>query len=144
MCKKIVIIVIALLTQGCGDDCGKTTYRPEVGVGYVFMYDTSNNTSYPIVGAAVTVDNIYWTPGLYGANYSAAKENFYTDAEGRYQVRFVYKKCIIYPDGKTEEIFCNTYKFYSLGHYIIGFGENYISKNTQNNILILDTIKLYK
>ena len=61
------------------DDCGKTTYRKEVGVGYVFRYDTINNISYPVEGSTVTVESFYETYGLYGKKYSPSAEKTYTE-----------------------------------------------------------------
>ena len=114
--KKIKLILtitsIALIFVACGDNCGKTTYRPEVGVGFVFRYDTINNTSYPVAGATVIVENVYWTPGMYGADLTLAEESYTTDAEGRYQVRFVERGCWTKSNGDKEVIYCNTYVFH--------------------------------
>jgi hypothetical protein len=137
----LITATIMLISQACGDDCGKTTYRKELGIGYVFMYDTSNNVSYPVEGVTVIVDNIYDTPGLFGKNHSVAEESYTTDAEGRYQVRFIEKGCFTYPDGTKEMNYCNLYRFYCNGKKKFGF---YIENNVQNNIITLDTIKLYK
>ena len=142
---KIVIIVIALLTQAC-DNC-ETTYRKEIGVGYVFIYDTSNNISYPVVGAKVIVENMYNTSGLFGKTQIVAEQSYITDADGLYQVRFVEKGCFEKSNNDKEMVYCNTYVF----HYeqkrvlgLIGISANDIENNAKNNALKLDTIKLYK
>ena len=115
--KKTIILLITtimLLTQVCKEEekCVPTTYRPEIGIGYVFMYDTSNNVSYPVANASITVENLYWTPGMYGKNCSVAEEFYRTDADGRYQVRFIEKGCFTYYDGTKKMIYCNTYVFH--------------------------------
>ena len=137
--KKILLItIIALLTQAC-DDCGKTTYRKEVGVGYVFMYDTNKNISYPVEGAKVSVQNIYSEQGFKGIFKRVAIETYITDAKGRYQVRFVEKGCY-----DKEEIYCNGYDLYFQSECIFRLHRSNIVNHSQNNVFILDTIKLYK
>ena len=130
----LTIITFALTAcTGCEEQCDKNpTYRPEVGIGYVFRYDSTG--CYPVAGARITVDNKYWTHGMYGADYSVGKEYFYTDADGRYQVRYIEKKCITFSDGRKEMVYCNEYDIYCNGIYIktTGGREN------------LDTIKLYE
>jgi hypothetical protein len=140
----ITILLLLFLCTAC-DECGKTTYRPELGIGYVFMYDTNNDISFPVAGATVIVENMYWTQGLFGKTRSVAEESYITDVEGRYQVRFVEKGCYTYPDGKKEMIHCNTYVF----HYekkqitgIIGLNVDSIKNYAINNIFLLDTIKI--
>jgi len=105
--------------MACGDNCGKTTYRPEVGVGFVFMYDADGNASYPVAGAKITVESIYKSGGgLFGKTWIVAEESFTTDAEGRYQVRFVEKGCWTDKDGDKEMVYCNLYRLYCNNEYI--------------------------
>jgi hypothetical protein len=126
------------------DECSniKTTYLSTIGVGYVFMYETNNNTSYPVEGAKINVNNICKTFGLFGKSTYLAIETYTTNAEGLYQVRFLEKGC---PNGKyglDED--CNLYNFYCNGKDVFGFFVEKITINAQNNIFMLDTIKLYK
>jgi len=55
------IITLALICMACGGNCRKTIYRPEIDVGYVFMYDADDNALHPVAGATVIVANRYWT-----------------------------------------------------------------------------------
>ena len=69
MNRLILLCVIFLginITACDSNNCRKTTYRPEVGVGFVFMYDAEGNVLHPVAGATVTVKSIYSTPGLFG------------------------------------------------------------------------------
>ena len=68
-----------------------------------------------------------------------AEQSYITNAEGSSQVRFVEKGCY-----NEEEIYCNLYEYYWKNKRIFGLDPKYIEINAQNNILILDTIKLYK
>ena len=61
--KKLIPLLLALLIFSACDKCEKT-YRTEIGVGYVFMYDTINNTSSPVEGAKIFVRSEYVTFGL--------------------------------------------------------------------------------
>jgi len=141
--KKIKLILtitaLAFFCVACGDNCSKTTYRPEVGVGFVFRYDTINNTSYPVAGAKITVESKYWEPGMYGADLTVAEETFTTNAEGRYQVRFVERGCWTNSAGRSQMVYCNAYDIYCNNKYIIGYLGIH---NAQNNIKKIDTIKL--
>ena len=58
----ILLSTLCVCTEGC-NDCGKTTYLPTKGVGYVFMYDSTG--CYPFKGAIVTVTNAYWVGGIH-------------------------------------------------------------------------------
>jgi hypothetical protein len=135
--RNIVIILIALLTQAC-DNCN-TKYRPEIGIGYVFMYDTNNNISYPVKGAKITVSNSYRAGGLKGTYKRVAFETYATDAEGRYQIRFIEKGC-----SNGEDVYCNLYGISCENKTFFGFYTEKIEINVQNNIFMLDTIKLYE
>jgi len=146
--KKIKLILkitaLALAFVACGNNCGKTTYRPEVGVGYVFMYDAEGNVLHPVEGATIIVANRYWTPGMFGKSFTVTEEYYTTDAEGRYQVRFVEKGCF-----DKEMVYCNSYLFYYeeiayTSSCIFGLNINDIKNTAIHNILFLDTIKLYK
>jgi hypothetical protein len=142
--KKILILtitIVAFINVAC-DECGKTTYRPEIGVGYVFMYDADGNVLHPVAGTTVTVNSIYSTSGLAGKTWIVAEESFITDAEGRYQVRFVERGCYTNKYDNIEMVFCNTYRIYYNNKRFLGFTEKYIYDNVQYNILFLDTIKL--
>ena len=145
MNRLILFFVMFLginITACDSDNCGKTTYRPEIGVGYVFMYDAEGNVLHPVAGATVIVDNLYWTPGMYGADLSVAKESYITDAEGRYQVNFIERKCHTFSNGKKEMIYCNTYTFDCKNKLFFGLNVADVKNNAQNNVLLLDTIKL--
>ena len=101
------------------------------------MYDSTD--CYPVEGAKVAVENIYRSGGLKGTFKIVAKETYTTNAEGRYQVHFVEKGCVL-----DEKIHCNLYSFYYENKWFFGFYTEYINNYAQNNILVLDTIKLYK
>ena len=136
----LLLCVFCGCADSCGDDC-KTTYLPEVGIGYVFMYDTTNNTSYPVEGAKVTVDNIYRSYGLSGKIISLAINTYTTNAEGLYQVRFVEKRTC---DAGALEWECNRYWFVCDETRFTVFAGTIQMNNNQDNIFMLDTIKLYK
>ncbi len=114
--------------------CGKTTYRKEIGVGYVFMYDTINNTSYPVAGAKIIVSNKYSESGLFGKKIYVAEESYTTDAEGYYQVRFIERGCYTYPDGKKEMVYCNTYYFFPPFESSLGVSDVSIDIRDKDNI----------
>ena len=145
--KKIKLILkitaLAFFCIACGDNCGKTTYRPEIGVGYVFQETDSG--FYPVAGATVTVQSIYMTGGMFGKFKELPAESFITDTDGRYQVRFVERGCWTNSNGEKEMIYCNLYVFYCR---LLITGEPFrhndtsIKNNSQNNILLLDTIKI--
>ena len=149
--KKTIILLITtimLLTQVCKEEekCVPTTYRPEIGIGYVFMYDSINNISYPVEGAVVIMENWDWKPGMYSKRTLVSEERYITNAEGRYQARFIEKVCTV--NGRLKkEISCNTYVF----HYekkkitgILGYSIVDIKNDSKNGVFILDTIKLYE
>jgi len=143
--KKILIlkiITLAFFCMACGDNCEKTTYRPEVGVGFVFKETDSGLI--PVKGAKITVENRYWTPGMYGASLTVVEESYTTNAEGRYQVRFVERGCWTKSNGDKEMMYCNLYDFWCENKNVFGFFTKKIENFAQNNILILDTIKIIK
>ena len=123
--------------MACGDNCRKTTYRPEIGVGYVFKETDSGVV--PVAGATVIVKSRYWTSGMYGKNFTVTEESFITDAEGRYQARFVEKACY-----DKEMIYCNLYSFSCRDKTFFAFFKEKIEENVKDNIFLIDTIKLYK
>jgi len=127
--------------MACGDNCGKTTYRPEIGVGFVFMYDSEGNALHPVAGAKVTVESTWWEPGMYGADLTVAEETFTTNAEGRYQARFVERGCWTNSAGRSQMVHCNKYRFCYEGIRLYNFG--YLI-DKQGNRFIIDTIKLYE
>ncbi|MCL2311723.1 MAG: carboxypeptidase-like regulatory domain-containing protein [Firmicutes bacterium] len=139
------IIALAFVCMACGDNCGKTTYRPEVGVGFVFMYDADGNALHPVAYAKVTVESKWWSGGgLFGKTWIVAEESFITDAEGRYQVRFVERGCYTKHDGDKEMVYCNLYEFYcNLANGVpIRLSDVSIKNKSKDNILLLDTIKI--
>ena len=146
--KKIKICILLLLAFFCmacreEEKCDEPiTYRPEIGVGYVFRETDSG--CYPVANAVVTVDNVDWRPGLGGWNRTLVTESYKTDAEGCYQVRFVKKICTVYVNGTKDYRYCNLYGFYYDNKNVFGFTEKKIDNNAQNNILILDTITIKK
>ena len=144
----LMLTFIAIVLTGCMgcDNCGKTTYRPEIGVGFVFKETDSGLV--PVAGATVTVSNIYQEFGLFGKKWIVAEESYNTDIDGRYQVRFVEKGCYTKNDGSKEMVHCNGYDFYyeiwinNGTKRMFGFSTEKIENNAQNNILMLDTLKL--
>jgi len=140
--KKIKLILkitsIALAFVACGDNCGKTTYRPEIGVGYVFKETDSGLV--PVKGAKITVNHIHWDVSLKGnKTKTVASATYTTNAEGQYQVRFVEKGCY-----NGEEIYCDVYKFYCNNEEVFGFGigSKYIEIHAQDNIFKFDNITI--
>jgi len=132
--KICILLLLAFLCMAC-DDCGKTTYRKEIGVGYVFQETDSGLV--PVKGAKITLKNVYTELGLKGKYIIVVQESYTTDANGHYQVRFVEKGC-----SNGEEIHCNAYDFLCNNKFLFGFYTEYIKNNSQNNILLLDTIKI--
>jgi len=139
--KKIKLILkitaLALVFMACGNNCGKTTYRPEIGIGYVFKETDSGLV--PVAGATVTVYSVYREFGLFGKDWIVAEESFITDVEGRYQARFVEKGCYTKHDGRKEMVHCNFYRFYCGNNWYYGILQ---LDNAIDNMFLLDTIKL--
>ena len=146
--KKIIliltIIILAFLCMACVEEekCDEPiTYRPEIGIGYVFQETDSGLV--PVAGAKITVEHRYWKGGMYFGGYNPNKtlatETYTTNAEGCYQMRFVEKICTIYVSGAKDEIYCNSYLFYYDNNPLYGFGYKI---DAQNNIFIIDTIKI--
>ena len=111
----LTITVITLILTGCSgcDECaGLPTYRKEVGVGYVFKDDS------PVEGARITVKSIYNTSGLFGKTWVVAEESYFSDADGRYEVRYVEKGCYTRPNGNKEVVYPNEHHIYCNGVYI--------------------------
>ena len=136
------IIALAFVCMACGDNCSKTTYRPEIGVGFVFMYDSAGNALHPVAGAKVTVKSRYWESGKGGASITVSEESYTTNAEGRYQVRFVERGCWTNSAGRSQMIYCNLYRFYCNNKYIFGYFDIWYS--AKDNVFFMDTIKLYE
>ncbi len=144
--KKIKICILLLLAFFCmacreEEKCDEPiTYRPEIGVGYVFRETDSG--CYPVANAVVTVDNVDWRPGLGGWNRTLVTESYKTDAEGCYQVRFVKKICTVYVNGTKDYRYCNLYRFYCEGKKVPGVDKTIIDNYAINGVLILNTIKV--
>ncbi len=145
--KKILFLQITILAFFCmacvyeeEQKCNEPlTYRPEIGIGYVFQETDSGLV--PVAGAKITVENVRSEGGLKGKTIYLAKKTYTTDADGCYQVKFVEKGC-----HNNTMVYCNLYRFYYENNSFrtFGFYDEYIDINAQNNILMLDTIKLYK
>ena len=134
--KICILLLLAFLCVAC-DNC-ETTYRKEVGVGYVFRYDSTG--CYPVAGAKITVEHIHWDVSLKGnKTKTVASATYTTNAEGQYQVRFVEKGCY-----NGEEIYCDVYKFYCNNEEVFGFGigSKYIEIHAQDNIFKFDNITI--
>jgi len=146
----LTIIFCAVVFTACPQpqepECGPTTYRPEIGIGFVFQETDSGLV--PVEGATVIVANRYWTPGMYGADLTVEDEFYITDAEGCYQVRFLEKKCYTFPAGNKRTIHCNTYLFYyeektpTASSITFGLNIDKIKNAAVGNIFLLDTIKI--
>ena len=113
----------------------ETTYYDVVGIGYVFMCDNAGNVLYPIERAKITVYSIIsWR--LHSFSNDSPEEVFFSDATGKYQVRFI-------KHFRNDDV-----ERYSIVEECIGmpgrlkFSSDEI-KNAQQ-IIELDTFKLYK
>ena len=114
--KQIILLITAsiFLSFISCDDCACSdalTYRKEVGIGYV--YKETDSGLVPVKGAEITLKQGYWEGSLKGSkNITLASDIYITNAEGKYQVRFVEKGCFEKSNGDKEVIYCNTYVFH--------------------------------
>ena len=147
--KKTIIllftITIMLLTQACKEEekYDDITYYDVIGEGYVFMYDTNNNISYPVESAEIIVRTKLDAPKDILGRSVTVKESYFTDATGKYKVRFIKRtyKSNAESCWFSQLNYYNYVVFYSSGvHWHLDIEE---VKNT-NNTIVLDTIKLYK
>jgi len=109
-------------------------YYDVIGIGYAFMYDESGSILYPLKGVSVKViSTISWRDVAFTT--SSPEEVFYSDATGKYRVRFIkrYKG----DDVERYDIF-RSYREWQ-GH--LGFSVDKV-KNAQSTIK-LDTFKMY-
>jgi len=157
--KTIYLCCIFFIIAGCKEDqYNNVIYYDTIGEGYIFMYDSLGNLLYPMQGVEVAVttdwsyvDNGYsnvrvslcWTFSL-GPSFPSITDSFTTNNEGRYQVRFVKSS----PGsggmfGGTMSHYTNSYWFDCNRRTHIKLSVEEV-KNAKNNIVLLDTIKLYK
>jgi hypothetical protein len=156
--KKLLLflatIFIAFVCAACEEeeDYDAITYYDVIGEGYVFAYD-SVGVLQPVEGVEITI-----TPSLEGSPCSffvqgpchGPAENYITDITGKYQIIHFIKRTYM---RNTEYYFFNQLYYDSKGNSYIS--ESYLNseyltldvnkvKNAKNNIVILDTIKVYK
>ena len=69
----------------------KVTYYKTVGIGYIFAYDTMENLLCPLEGVEVSVRTSFdeRTDSFFD---TTQKDFFFSDATGKYQVRFIKQK----------------------------------------------------
>ena len=142
--KQIQILLLLCLLFICSacasEDYDDVTYYRTVGIGYVFMYDTLGNLQ-PVKGAEIEVTTVL--KGVGGIfSEPLPKETFTTDETGKYQVRFIKRTQL-----KDATRYHFTIRYTPVGEfvgwlkYLDFYPEDII--NAKNNILTLDTIKLY-
>ena len=137
---RLLLLLLSVLFMGMScekeeDNYYKTTYYDVVGEGYVFMYDSMGNILYPIEGAEVKI-----ITKIEGTQVSFVrhdpKEFFYSDATGKYQVRFIKRA-----EGYDAE------RYSIIVDKIGWFGLITLSAADVTNaqyIILLDTFKVYK
>jgi len=136
--KQLVLLIsISFACISCEkkEDYYAKTYYDVVGEGYVFMYDSMGNILYPIEGAEVKI-----ITKIEGTQVSFVrhdpKEFFYSDATGKYQVRFIKRA-----EGYDAE------RYSIIVDKIGWFGLITLSAADVTNaqyIILLDTFKVYK
>jgi len=86
----LLLLSITLVCATCEkeEDYNAVTYYDVVGEGYVFMYDSVGNVLYPVYGAKVQMTTIFDCDGVW-IGTPRSFDVFYTDVNGKYQVRFI-------------------------------------------------------
>jgi len=86
----LLLVGMSLMCTTCEkeEDYNAITYYDAVGEGYVFMCDSAGNILYPIYGAEVQMTTIFDGDGGW-IGTPRSFNVFYTDANGKYQVRFI-------------------------------------------------------
>lgn len=135
-----LLLNILFICTACEEKYDDVTYYKTIGVGYVFIYDSTGNLQ-PVQGAIeVTTSLDGW--GLFGP--PTFKEVFTIDKTGRYQVRFV----------KRTQLLDAT--LYSFEFNRLDLGSNYATSdffpqfspddivNAPKNVVLIDTMKFFK
>ncbi|MDR2927184.1 MAG: hypothetical protein LBV41_03115 [Cytophagaceae bacterium] len=140
----LLSILFAATTCKKEEDYYARTYYEATGIGYVFVYDSADNVLYPVKGATIDVTaglDCGYSAGMFGP--SSPKDTLYTDATGKYQVRFIKrtKRCDVW------QYFFHLTRIPGVKHeYSVWDRDFTLSvdtvKNTQG-IIELDTLKLY-
>ena len=144
----LLLLCLLFVCSACGEDCDDTTYHRTVGVGYIMVYDVDGNFEYPMQGASIIVEsNLGYNMGFFTP--SSPEETFYTDATGKFQIRFIKRtRC----RDAVSYTFIGTavrdYLGYSGYYSVYNFDYPKLSsadiKNAPNSVVLLDTLKLQK
>ena len=133
-----------ILCMTCTEEkAPQTTYYDVLGTGYVFMCDSLGNILYPLEGAEIKITTRF--DGRFGTIFNPdPKELFFSDATGKYQVRFIKQAQQGNADRYSFEIIYyfedNTGKLTGkLRSFTLSVDE---IKNVQHTIK-LDTFKVY-
>jgi len=138
----MVLAVLLVCTTCKRREDSSVSYYDAVGTGYVFMYDSAGNKLYPVQGAEILLQASLG--GCAGSGFMAPSppdETCITDANGKYQVRFV-----------KRAYRCDVVRYYFTMRYNSGccsigwYREFEISVDRVNYVkktFTFDTLKLY-
>jgi hypothetical protein len=140
---KIISLLLLLSTVFISCEKDKITYYKAIGEGYVFAYDTMNNLLYPLEGVEVSVLTSF---DERRGNFLESEpiEYFFSDAIGKYQVRFIKQK---QNWGNADRYDFHIYYYVYINGKWLGNATNFTIgvdkvKNAQHTIE-LDTFKVY-
>ena len=148
--NKILLLMSLCVFCGCVEaceDCDDVTYHKTIGEGYIMFYDDDGNLQ-PIQGVGIIVRNDLG----YGGNFftpSVPQDTFYTDGTGKFQIRFMKRtRCrdVIQYYLSTSwgwELSQTYYGYWANNYYFPQLCPDDI-KNTPNNVVLFDTMKLEK
>ncbi|MDL2309408.1 hypothetical protein LJC53_07490 [Bacteroidales bacterium OttesenSCG-928-C03] len=137
----LLLVSLSFACISCREDYDEKTYYKAKGEGYVFMCDAAGNILHPIEGAYIYVQPRFdYNTGLFAVQPDI--ELYYSDANGKYQVSFLKRT-------NRRDV---TFYLLSIDVHENGIGSlTQLSdidvdsiKDIQNNIITIDTIKLYR
>ena len=86
----VAVLFTAVACEKDKEDYDAITYYDVVGEGYVFMYDSADNILYPVRSATIEITAILeGSEGVDWIGPPRQREYFYTDTNGKYQIRFI-------------------------------------------------------
>jgi hypothetical protein len=134
------LLFAGILLVGTTCEKEKITYYKTVGVGYVFAYDTMGNLLHPLEGAKISVLTNF--EGRRG-NFLESEpiEYFFSDATGKYQVRFIKQKQYWGNAGRYD--FKIAYHFEGSSGPFEWFTILADEIKNAQNVIKLDTFKVY-
>ena len=132
-----MVLLVSLMCTTCQKE--KITYYKTVGIGYVYMCDSLGNILYPIQDAEIRVTT--FRVGKLGNFLDPnPKEYFYSDAIGKYQVRFIKQ----HEQDNAESYFVNIkYSFSETSGVSKSIDISVDEVKNAKNAIELDTFKLY-